>query len=303
MLSLAIWVSSAAPDGRRAVGATILYVIAWLIIPVFVGMTPLLTSIGLRPPGFLITANAWVLSSSPISLLHLFVGGAPSNAALYHSVGRMIGLQLAASLVLLLAAIFRLRPAFRANVGGDGRSLLRRLSWPAWRFRPRPSVSDDPILWREMHTSRAGLLGQLAGLGITAAVFAVLAYFTFFLARRAFVELWHHGYLATHGADSKPELNLMLRLSLDDFREPVCRSPLPTPRLQHRLRQYSTRLRILHHPGASDRGASPARGSPSSRARQRTWDVLDQATPLSARDILLAKLRAAIYEPAWANDR
>ena len=52
VVSLAIWVSSAAPDGRRAVSTAVLWIMAWLLVPFIVGMTPLLTRIGLSPTEF-----------------------------------------------------------------------------------------------------------------------------------------------------------------------------------------------------------------------------------------------------------
>ena len=111
--------------------------------------------------------------------------------------------------------MLRLRPAFRANAGGSSGPLARLLSRPVWRFRARPPVGDDPILWREMYTSRATLIGQLFGQFFLLVVYGVLGFVTFFFAGRAFVELWHHGYAAVAATAARPEFNLVLRFFLD----------------------------------------------------------------------------------------
>lgn len=147
IISLALWVSSGAPDGRRATSIAVLAVMAWLFVPMLLGMTPLLSRIGIRPPDVLVTINAWILSSNPVSLLPRFIGGV-NPRALSSAVSWMCGLQLASGAVFVAASIFRLRSAYRTNVGGDGHGVMRRLALPAWRFRPRPPVGDDPIFWR-----------------------------------------------------------------------------------------------------------------------------------------------------------
>ena len=215
VLAVGIFVSAGTANARRAVNITVLSLMAWLILPVFVGMTPLLSSIGLRPPQIVMNINALLLASNPMTLLPMFVLGGIRPAALYYNVGWMCGLQLAGALILIPLAIGR-SPAFRANVGGDSGPIARRLSRPVWRFRPRPPVADDPILWREMHTNRGGLIGQLIGQCLGLAVLAALAYGTFFFGSRAFAEVWRHGYTAVGTLAERPELNLVLRFFMDD---------------------------------------------------------------------------------------
>jgi ABC-type Na+ efflux pump permease subunit len=289
VLSLAIWISTEAPDGRRAASIATCCILAWLMLPFFIGMTPMLGRIGIRPPDFILTLNAWVLSSNPLSLLPLFMGGGVSNTALFHKIGLMAGLQLCAGVVFLLVAIARLRRAYRTNVGGDGGRLARRLDRPAWRLRPRPPVSDDPILWREMYTSRGGILCQLTGFGIAAGVYAGLGYVTFFFARRAFVELWHHGYLAVSSTTARPELNLILRFFLDASGPNV---PVDAARIDFNLfLRYATGPILFLI--ALICSSTAAQVLATERAKD-TWNSLI-ATPLSGRDILLGKLRAALW--------
>jgi ABC-type Na+ efflux pump permease subunit len=289
VLCLAIWISTEARDARRAANLTVCSILAWLMLPFFVGMTPLLTRIGIRLPAFVLTLNAWVLASNPLSLLPLFLGGGVSNTALFHKIGWMSGLQLCGGVVFLLVAIARLRRAYRTNVGGDGGPLSRRLSRPAWRLRPRPPVSDDPILWREMYTSRGGILGQLAGFGIAAGVYAALGYVTFFFARRALVELWHHGYLALSSSTARPELNLIVRFFLDDSGP---NAPVDAARVDFNLfLRYATGAILF---GIALICSSTAAQLLATERAKDTWNSLI-ATPLSGRDILLGKLRAALW--------
>jgi hypothetical protein len=201
----------------------------------------------------------------------------------------MCGLQVAGAAVLILGAIVRLRPAFRVNFGGDGGPLARRLSRPAWRFRPRPPVGDDPILWREMHTSRGGIVSQLIGQSIALAVLAAVGYVTFFFASRAFVELWHHGYTAVASTTERPELNLVLRLFLDDSGPHV---PVDAARLDFNLFLRFAACSILFMLALVSSGIA-IELIVTERAKE-TWNSL-LATPLSPREILLSKLRVAIW--------
>ena len=63
MIALAIWVSTHASDLRQAGGGSVLWMFAWLGGPFFVSM--IFPRFGIRLPGFLLTANAWVMASSP----------------------------------------------------------------------------------------------------------------------------------------------------------------------------------------------------------------------------------------------
>ena len=288
IISLALWVSSGAPDGRRATSIAVLTVMAWLFVPIIVGMTPLLSRIGIHPPAFLFTINAWILASNPISLLPRFIGGV-NPRALSSAVAWMCGLQLASGAVFVAASIARLRSAYRTNVGGDGRSLTRRFAPPAWRFRPRPPVGDDPIFWRERYTSRSGLIGQLAGFVIVTGICCTLAYFTFFFARRAFVELWHHGYTAATASAQKPELNLLVRLFLNQSGPGT---PIDAARTDFNIFLRFATAAILFMIALVCTGI--ALEVLNTERTRETWNSLI-ATPLSGREILLGKLRACLW--------
>ena len=289
VVAIGIFVSAGAANGRRALNVTLFSIMAWLILPVFVGQTPIFSYIGLRPPQFLMDINAWLLASNPITLLPMFLIGGVRPAALYHNVGWMCGLQLASAPILILGAIARLRPAYRANVGGDGGAITRRLRRPAWRFRPRPPVADDPILWREMYTNRGGLIGQVIGQCFGLAVLAALAYGTFFFGRRAFVELWHHGYTAVASTAEKPEMNLVLRYYIDESGSNV---PIDARRVDFNLFLRFTTLSIVFMISLISAGIAVE--LISTEKAKDTWNSLI-ATSLSAREILLGKFRAALW--------
>jgi ABC-type transport system involved in multi-copper enzyme maturation permease subunit len=289
VLAIGIFVSAGAANARRAVNVTLSTIMGWLILPILVGMTPILSRIGLQPPRFVMNLNAWLLASNPITLLPMFLRGGVRSAALYYNVGWMCGLQLAAAPILILGAIVRLRPAFRANVGADGGAVAQGLRRAAWRFRPRPRVADDPILWREMYTNRGGLILQLIGQCLGLVVLAALAYATFFFGRRAFVELSQHGYTAVASTAARPEMNLVLRYFLDDSSSNL---PVDANRVDFNLFLRFTTLTIVFMISLISAGIAVE--LISTEKAKDTWNSLI-ATSISAREILLGKFRAALW--------
>src|SRR3954454_11594729 len=108
------------------------------------------------------------------------------------SVFRMIALQMAASVGLVLWAILRLRPASRAGYDAEARAASRRFLRARWW--PRPACGDDPVLWHEMHPgrriSRAALwVGRL----IHASWIGLIAYGISWFVWPAFAELLQLG--------------------------------------------------------------------------------------------------------------
>ena len=152
---------------------------------------------------------------------------------------------------------------------------------------PSGQRRSNPLAQR--YTSRGGILGQLTGFGIAAGVYAALGYVTFFFARRALVELWHHGYLAVSTTTAKPELNLILRFFLDASGPSV---PIDAARVDFNLfLRYATGAILFMI--ALICSSTAAQVLATERAKD-TWNSLI-ATPLSGRDILLGKLRAALW--------
>jgi ABC-type Na+ efflux pump permease subunit len=287
MITLGIWVSTGATNVRVARAATTGWWIAWLFGPFFVSI--ILPSVGLRLPRVVLTANAWVLTSSPIGLLFKIGGGVRPSSGLLYAVAWMSGLQLAGGALLVIWAIARLRWAYRVNVSGDSQSVAARLTRPGWRLRAKPAVGDDPILWREMHTARAGLLGTMLGLVIYLGIYGMLTYFTFFFARPALIELWHHGYRTGIISAERPEWNLVIRFFMSGAEV--------NPPADFARTEFNLYLRFITTPLVflitSFAGAMAAEGIVRERNRE-TWDSLI-ATPLTAREILRSHMLAALW--------
>jgi ABC-type Na+ efflux pump permease subunit len=287
MITLAIWVSTGATNVRVARAATTVWWIFWMSGPFFVSI--ILPSIGIRLPRFVLTANAWVLASSPAGVLFKIGGGVRPSSGLTEVVAWMCGLQIAGGTVLVIWAIARLRWAFRLNVSGDSQSVAARLTRPGWRWRPKPAVGDDPILWREMHTARAGLLGTMLGLVVYLGIYGALAYFTLFFARPALIEVWRNGYRSGITSAERPEWNLAVRFFMSGA-EVNPPADLARTEFNLYLRFIATPLVLLITLFA---GAVAAEGIVRERTRE-TWDSLI-ATPMSARDILRSNMLAALW--------
>jgi ABC-type Na+ efflux pump permease subunit len=287
MIALGVWVSTGASDARTAASASVLWWIAWLLIPFVV--STLFPRLGIRLPGLLLTVNAWLLTSSPIGLIFKVAGGVGAGRQLVEAVAWMSGLQLAGGVFLILWAVARLRWAYRVNVGSESKSLLARLVRPGWRWRPKPAVGDDPILWREMYTSRTGLLGKAIGLIILLGIYGGLCYVTFFFGRPALLEVCKNGYLSGLTSAEQPEMNLAIRFFMSgaEFDAPA---DLARTDFNVFLRTTTATLLFLISLVASGVTAEPV----VNERTRHTWDSLI-ATPLSARDILRSNMLAALW--------
>ena len=91
LAAFSIWFSATAPDSRRALARAFLCSIAWFFGPFFAAY--LLPRLGIRLPDWLRTANAWLLASSPASLL-MKLPSLVAGKGLIDSVAWMCGLQL-----------------------------------------------------------------------------------------------------------------------------------------------------------------------------------------------------------------
>jgi ABC-type Na+ efflux pump permease subunit len=286
LTGMSIWISTGAPDARRAVCYSGLLVFAWLVLPMLISV--LFPRFLPRVPSIVMTVNAWVYASSPMALVLRIAGGA-TRAGLIDAVARMSGLQLAAGAVFVLWSIARLRSAFRLSASGEKTGFVYRLIRPGWRFRTRPAVGDDPILWREMTTSRENLLTRMIGLLFVLGIYGTLGYFTFLFARPAFIELWHHGYVAGQSSPDRPEWNWLTRLFVPAY-GPTAPVDVARKDLNSFLRSVTCLLVFLVTLMAL--GGS-AEAVATERARG-TWDSLI-ATSLSARDILRSKMLASVW--------
>lgn len=280
LASVAIFVSTAARDGRRAASSASGLAMLWLAGP-FV-LAQMLPRLGLRLPDFLSSLNALLMSSSPLGILAKLMAG-PTLPALIDAVGRMCGLQLIGSVLMLVPAILRLRSAYRVNTGGDGPG-ARRI---AWRVRRRPAVGDDPIVWREKYTLRARGLSRLANNVIWLVLAGAVAFGTHHFARPALAEVRAHGYASGPSTDAKPEFNLMVGLFATASDGPIDRARM----------ELNTYLRILSFGLTLFLGTiamSFAMESITVERAKETWPSLI-GTPLTGRAILKSKIVATLW--------
>ena len=287
MFALAIWVSTNATDARVAAGRSVLWWMGWLIGPFFIAT--IFPRLGIRLPHVALTINNWIMTSSPVGLFAKIGGGIRPSSGLVEAVAWMSGLQVVAGTLLVVLAIARLRLAYRQNVSGESKGFIRWLVRPGWRWRPKPPVGDDPILWREMNTSRASLLGKVTGAVILLGIFGVLAYVTLFFAAPALIEVWGHGYGAGVTTAEPPDWNIMVRFFLSDY---GANAPMDIAR-----DDFNIYLRFVTIPltfMVTLIAAGMASESIMSERNRETWDSLI-ATPLAPRDILRSKMLASVW--------
>ncbi len=285
LAALATWFSAMAPDTRRALARAFLCSIAWFSGPVFVAL--LFPRLGISLPGWLRTANAWVLASSPVSLLVILPGLVAGKGLLY-TVTWMCGLQLVGAAICLIGTIFGLRFAYRAQAGGEAGGALRHLMRTSWRWRPRPPVGDDPIFWRERYTNRARGLARLGDLLIYLGIGVAIAYPTWYFGKLALVEVWNHGYTSGLTTGERPEFNVIIRF----FPNMATGLAVDQSRVDFNifLRFITVFFSLFVGATAAALGADVIIAE---RTRE-TWSSLI-ATPLTAQDILWAKTLATFW--------
>jgi ABC-type transport system involved in multi-copper enzyme maturation permease subunit len=289
--ALAILISTGARDVARAVSFSVLCTMAWLMGPMMLAF--IMPRFGVHLPWWASTVNAWLLRSSPLGLVSTLAYGV-GRGGLYRAVGEMIGLQLLFGVALLIWAIVWLRAAYRENVGGDSPGLGRRRVRPAWRFRPRPAVGDDPILWRVKYTTRDSVFAKLVGLIISIGALGTLAYVTYFFARPALIEVWNHGYSSGATTEERPEMNLIVRFfvpAVGGFNEPV---DLARTEFNLFLRHATSTIGFFVTLMAMGFAAEVV----TTERRRETWDSL-LATPLTGRDMARTQLVAAVWRLRW----
>jgi ABC-type transport system involved in multi-copper enzyme maturation permease subunit len=285
--AMAIWISAEAPDRRVAIALYTLGMMGWLIGPFSLAVFP--PRWGVRMPAWLAAGNWWLVASSPLSIWYPIALGLRSWDQLVYLVGRMIALQLAGAAILTTATILRLRPASRALSSLDRQAARLSRRRPVWRLQSRPPVGDDPILWREMHTSRInGLLKGLALL-LYAFGFSLLVYTTVGFARPAFVELWQHGYGVGANGSARPEMNIFIRWFMPGSR---AGGPIDTARMDFNL--YIRYVTLIFAALMGVRIAICGTEAIGWEKSKETWTSL-LATPMGPRAIVRAAMLAALW--------
>ncbi len=271
--SLSMLVSVHARSASGAVVGAYAASFAWLVLPVwFVAWLGRLSPSGvvdwLRP------VAREVARSSPLSILSpMEVWGRRVMTPMgqVRAAEEMAALQVLGGLVLLALAAWRLRPVYRAQVGGVKGN---RLGWLArvagLRSRSRPPCGDDPMAWKERYAPEFAWLARLSLLlGLALIVHSVR--FQFFSDHRyvgqAFDEMFIYGLdIGTWGAHggARAGLNYVL----------------------------CEQAAILFTAGLVASTILAASGIAGERSRG-TWSAL-LGTPLDRRGILRAKMWGAV---------
>jgi len=261
LAGLSILLSTGARSVRAAIHNSIGLGTAWLVGPFFFAM--IAPRLWPKLANWLWPLNTWLLASTPMCVvMNLF--SVMRWGTLAGQIGWMIVLQVACGTLFVLLAIVRLRPAYRYLQGGDGGLFRRRGAPRRWRLWPRPRCGNDPVLWKELHTSNVGGLLQLMNLLVYVGLFAGLAWAVFYFAKPAFLEVLANGYGSRVNDIARIELNRGLRS----------------------LTAALVMIDLLVIAGAA------AEGMATERARE-TWDSLIM-TPLSGHEILRAKRIGAV---------
>lgn len=282
LASFGLVASISARDGRAAIRSAALYAAAWSALPFFIAWMP--PRFGWHLPGPIEALNAFLLPGTPMGLVFKLAGG-PGRAGAIAAVARFSAMAALGAALLLAVTVLRLRVACREAAGGGGRS-------KAWKFRRRPDVSDDPIFWRERHTGRPrGWRAAIDGL-IWLSLGSLLAVATAFFARRALAEVFANGYASGAPGNARPDVNLVLRVFLAASGNDPDQARMDFNmflRMTALILGFAAMVGVGF--GVEAIGLERAKG---------TWTGLI-ATPLSGREILLAKLRAALYRlrPAY----
>ena len=287
LTSLAIWCSVISPSSRNAATQCVFVLMAWLMGPIFLPI--ILPHFGLRLSGWAETVNGLLVASSPLNIVRKLAVGLGATSGLVDAVVWMAELQLIGTVCLLLAAILRLRSAYRATLSDEAR--VRKLTGrgPVWRLWKRPRVGDDPILWREMYTSRETGFGKALGTLINLGLLSALIYATFYFAKPALVEVWKHGFTSGMTTADRPQTNLFVGLFLRGVGE---NQPQDAARMQFNLflRWTTIPMAIILLLAVS---SSSCEVITRERARE-TWVSL-LSTPLTATPIVRATILSALW--------
>jgi ABC-type transport system involved in multi-copper enzyme maturation permease subunit len=271
---LSILVSTGASRARRAVGEAVGLATAWFVVPPVVR---LFAPISLpRVWHWAAPVNDWVLASSPSSILMLLwhLPSAPPWT-LSGTFVAMMSLQLVAAGLFTLWAVARFRSACRRHEENSGAEAgVQRpaagIATAIRRIAPvkRPPCWDNPMLWKELYTTRRRTLAEKFGVLVALAFVALLVWVIYPFAMRAIFEQFHF----LRSSDSE-----IRRLEFNEI-----------------LRIITSLLQFLAILAAA---AIAATCLTEERARQ-TWDSL-LATPLSASEIIQAKMIGAAWRIRW----
>ncbi len=265
---LSILVSTSERRAGRALNLSVGLAMAWFILPAV--LQDLLPRVSPLSWHWVRSYNAWFLASSPIS-----VGEALTRSGIgsrfIDSIVWMIGLQLCFGCAFIFWSIVRLRRSARRQAEGEGAQNRFSHVWTRLRRRlfRRPPCGEDPVLWKEIHTSRVPGLAEILAALCALSLVGLIGYGTYYFGRPAFIEVYTQGF-GTSGPDPKrTEFNGFLGL----------------------VSSWVEFLLLLIVAGV-------AAGSVTGERARDTWESLI-ATPLGGRDILRAKMLGVVWKVRW----
>ncbi len=260
---VSILVSTLTKRPRDAITTAYLLVAAWLCLPPLAAQG--LPDLGVTNQ-VVEAVNDWVYPTHPAWLLERF--NTPAGVGL-SALAWTCGLQSAYALLLIATAVWRLRPAFRAEGSGRFRRWRPRWKVPRWQLIRRPSCGERPMLWKELHFRRSRGVTRWVQyvVGLIAAFW--IAYGVLYLAPDAFQETRREGYIASQGYGPRMNFNVYVR-SVD------------------------AALFVLAMFGVS----SAAAGSLTGEREGDHWISL-VTTDLTGWEIVLDKMAGAIWSVRW----
>jgi ABC-type transport system involved in multi-copper enzyme maturation permease subunit len=273
LATLAIWVSTITRRVREALFITYGLEFLWLFIPFMVTWTP---SVGVPMIDRAIELLIEGLSlSSPVGPGRHFAFAVMSRGGtVVDELITMIGVQLAAGAVLAGLGAWQLRPAFRAleEAGTTRRGIA---GWFKRQRRPRrffrPQLGDEPMLWKELFTSRARGFARFVGVLVTLVGGGFFLYYAIWYGLMAGHETWERGYWVVesfwYGSPDRYRFLWFLQFTMP---------------LIYLVGIFSV--------------AGAAAASITSEHEEDTWVSLT-ATELTGREIVLAKLAGALWRP------
>jgi hypothetical protein len=153
-IAMTVLISTLARRVRDAIVTSYLLMLGWLFLPsLLLAFGPTFfraTYAWIRP------VNGWLFDTSPFGVWfrsRFFIGLGLTTASMIHQLMWMIGNQLAGAMVLLVVAVWRLRPTFRRQEEMPARRARGRAKAGRGRRRwfAHPECGDDPILWKERY--------------------------------------------------------------------------------------------------------------------------------------------------------
>jgi hypothetical protein len=287
LAALSVTVATFARGGRRAPAWVMPWSVAWMWLPVFIVLFLPRTWPAAAP--WVVPVALRLLDSSPLGVLASALG-VTGRGTLVHSLLRMIGLQIAASLLLFSWAAVRLRAACRAR--HDEASRLRhraRTRWNTWS-----ACGNDPVFWRMRNEEPAvNVVARAFGWLLWIVVAGCLTVGTYWFARPAFEELATRGYgPASRGARFTATSPFAAVLERGVYRRPP--AGMARIELSGALREFTLLWELLYLLTL----AGIALGGITAERDQDTWVTL-LTTPLTGPEILRGKMLGVLWRARW----